>query len=69
MATYKEIIADIKARHFLIVQTCWIADVKRRHGVVSRSAWNRLDPNKLKKMCPSDKVEIIEESLRRFQMI
>jgi len=69
MATYTEIINDIRMRHSVIVQTCWIADVKRRHGIVSRSAWNRLDPDSVKKKCPSDKVRLIEESLRIFRMI
>lgn len=69
MATYKEIIADIRERHSVVVQTCWIADVKRRHGLVQRSAWNRIHTNGLKKKCPIDKIEIIEKSLRRFRMI
>ncbi len=69
MATYREIQLDVRNRYGRTIKTCWIADVKAQHGLTSRVAHNRLSITERKYPCPSEYRPIIEESLRRFDMI
>jgi len=65
MATYREIIADVRAKHGKSVQTCWIAHVKELKGLPLRPAWNRIDPNVRRKPCPDWARPLIEEPMAR----
>ncbi len=70
MATYKEIIADVKARTGKTIHhPCWIAHVKSMHGLTTRQAHNRQDPDKRVKPCPDDWVHEIEKSLINLGMM
>lgn len=70
MATYKEIIADVKARTGKTIHhPCWIAHVKSMHGLTTRQAHNRQDPDKRIKPCPDDWVHEIEKSLINLGMM
>ena len=66
MATYKEIIADIRGRHGVTVQTCWIAHVKELNGEPLRRAPNRIDPTARQKPCPDWARPLIEDSMARL---
>ncbi|CQH35701.1 hypothetical protein AB8899_18215 [Yersinia enterocolitica] len=66
MATYKQIIFDVKSRTGKSPETCWIADVKSQHGLTRDDASNRIDPNKRGKPCPDKWVAEIEFSMRKF---
>jgi len=70
MATYKEIIADVKSRTGKTIHTpCWIAHVKAMHGLTTRQAHNRQDPEKRVKPCPEEWISEIEKSLLKLGMI
>lgn len=69
MASYKEIVKDIRERHGRVMKPCWIADVKEANGIQLRHG-KRLTENGLRKHpCPDRYRLWIEESLRRFGMI
>ena len=67
MATYKDIIKDIKIRHGVTVKTCWIAHVKELNGIRTKKTWN--SANKRKHPCPAGKRILIEQSMKYFGMI
>jgi hypothetical protein len=69
MATYAQIRKDVRTRHGLYVQNCWIAHVKELNGLTSRLAPNRLSLDARAKPCPVETQPIIEASMRRFKMI
>lgn len=69
MATYAEIIDDIKAHNGRAVQKCWIAHVKELCGLAPRPSANRQSLEHRVKPCPRDARPLIEASLRRFGMI
>jgi hypothetical protein len=69
MATYKQIQDDIKKRFGRTVKTCWIADVQAFHGLTQRAAPNRISPSARVHPCPIAIRPVIEDSLRKFEMI
>lgn len=69
MATYYQIILDVKARDGRSVQKCWIAHVKELNGLKPRPAPNRQSLKRRAKPCPPDARPLIEASMRRFGMI
>jgi hypothetical protein len=70
MVTYKEIIADVKARTGKTIHhSCWIAHVKSMHGLTTRQSTNRQDPTKWVKPCPEHWIPEIEQSLLNLGMI
>ncbi|PHQ75194.1 MAG: hypothetical protein COB74_05190 [Shewanella sp.] len=69
MVTNKQLISFIKDKHGFVAQTCWIADVKRSNGVKVPIAHNRISPDSMSKPCPSDKVKLIVEALKYYNMI
>ena len=68
MATYAQIREDIRARHGFVAQSCWIAHVKEIAGLNPKRSPNRKSDKRVKP-CPASKVEIIKDSMRRFEMI
>ncbi|QMJ02108.1 hypothetical protein HVY04_02875 [Citrobacter freundii] len=70
MATYKEIIEDIRQKTGKTIHhPCWIAHVKEMHGLTKRQSHNRRDPSKRVKPCPVHWISEIELSLIKFGMI
>lgn len=70
MATYKEIIADVKARTGKTIHhPCWIAHVKSMYGLTTQQSPNRQDPTKRVKPCPEHWIPEIEQSLLNLGMI
>jgi hypothetical protein len=69
MATYRQIQDDIKERFGKTVKTCWIADVKASHGLTQRIAPNRISTSARVHPCPIAIRPVIEDSLRKFEMI
>ncbi len=69
MATYEELLEDIRKRHRCTVKTCWIAHVKELNGLNPRKAPNRISQIDRKHPCPANIRPIIEDSMRRFGMI
>ncbi|BEV15557.1 RNA methyltransferase [Herbaspirillum sp. DW155] len=68
MATYKQIQLDVKAKHGLTVQSCWIAHVKELNGLQTKAAPNRRSSGRVKP-CPDHARPLIEASMRYFGMI
>jgi len=66
MATYKQIQAYVKGKYGFIPKTCWIAHVKEICGLPLRKAWNRV--GKRDNPCPPDKIELIIDAFRYFNM-
>jgi len=69
MATYKQIQLDIQTRYGRAVKTCWIAHVKELNGFLMREAPNRRSSDSRVHPCPVDMRPMIEESMRRFDML
>lgn len=69
MATYSQIMADIRIRHTQSVKSCWIAHVKELNGLPLRKAHNRKSPKIREVPCPDAIRPIIEASMRRLGMI
>lgn len=69
MATYKEIQNYISSKYNVVVQTCWIAEMKEKHGLTTRIAPNRISFESRVKPCPEDKIELISEAFKHFEMI
>lgn len=67
MATYADVIRDVKNRQGITVKTCWIAHVKELNGIPTKKAPNRKDARICP--CPHSKKNIIEQSMRRLGMI
>lgn len=68
MATYRKIQYDVKSRHDVAVQSCWIAHVKELNGIPLRVAPNRHSTERVKP-CPDRVRPLIEESMRHFGML
>lgn len=68
MATYRQIQLDVKAKHGVTVQSCWIAHVKELNGIRTRPAPNRRSKERVKP-CPDKMRPLIEASMRYFGMI
>ena len=69
MPTYKDIQNDIRKRNGITVKTCWIAHVKELNGLKPRVAPNRHSKTKRKVPCPDRYRPIIEESMRRLNIL
>lgn len=69
MATYKEIQEYIREKHGVAVKTCWVAHVKEMCGLNPRKAPNRPSRKERTRPCPPEKVSIIEEAFKHFEMI
>ena len=47
-----------------------IAQVKQKHGIIERENYNKpKSPDSKQPGCPEEKVKVIEDALRHFQMI
>jgi hypothetical protein len=68
-ATYRQIQADIRARHNRAVKNCWIAHVKELNGLAPHPAPNRQSLEKRVYPCPPAMRPLIEESMRRFGLL
>ena len=66
-ATYEEIQAFVKSKYGFVPKTCWIAHVKEICGLPLGQAWNRSD--KRTNPCPKEKIDIIKEAFKHFNMI
>ena len=69
MATYRDVITDVKQHHSRSVKTCWVAHVKEQNGLRPRLAANRTIPGHRRNPCPDWARHIIEESMRRLGML
>ena len=69
MATYKEIVDDVRRHHGCSVKTCWGAHVKRLNGLPVRAAHNRIDVAKIANPCPAWARPLIGGSMRRLGML
>jgi hypothetical protein len=69
MATYKEILDDVRRQPGQSVKTCWIAHVKELNGLNPRMAVNRFSPVTRKRPCPENIRPLIEESMRRLGVL
>jgi hypothetical protein len=69
MATYGQIVNDIRARHKRTMKTCWIAHVKELNGLAPAPAANRRSSTRRVCPCPEKFRPWIEESMRRFGML
>ena len=69
MATYKQIQNWVKNTYGFTPMTCYIAHAKEMCKLPLKKAWNRQDPTKRRKPCPSNKVEPIKEAFKHFGMI
>lgn len=69
MGTHKDIQDEIKQKHGFSVKSCWIAHVKEINGLKPKQSPNRISPSSRKHPCPKDKRTIIEESMRKFNLI
>lgn len=69
MATYQEILDDVKKYHKKTIKTCWIAHVKELNGILMRKAPNRISLTSRVHPCPDNIRPIIEASMRRLGML
>ena len=69
MATYKEIQNYINKKYGFTVKTCWIAHVKELTGLKPRIASNRISKNVRENPCPVDKINLIKDAFKHFNMI
>jgi hypothetical protein len=69
MATYKQIINDVKAHSSKSIKTCWIAHVKELNGLPLKKAPNRHLPDKRVEPCPPHIRPLIEESMKRLRIL
>jgi uncharacterized protein (TIGR02145 family) len=63
MATYKQIIEYVKAKHGYSPKNCWIADVKKQMEFNMSRAHNRKDENTRVCPCPKNRVEDIKKAI------
>ncbi|MCT4612627.1 MAG: hypothetical protein N4A47_04575 [Clostridia bacterium] len=69
MATYKNIQKYVKDKYGNSIKTCWIADMKEYHGLKKRIAPNRISMDTKTNPCPKDKMDMITEAFKHFNMI
>jgi len=69
MATYKQIEEYIKNKHGFVVKGCWIAHMKEICGLPVKIAHNRQSITERKVPCPPEKMKIIKDTFRYFEMI
>ena len=69
MATYKQIQEDIKETTGKSVKSCWIAHVKELNGLPLKEASNRKSQDERVYPCPDEYRDIIENSMRKFNML
>jgi hypothetical protein len=69
MATYKQVQDFIREKEGFTVKTCWIADVKEQCGLNPKASPNRVSCTTRQNPCPPEKVEVIKDALRNFNMI
>jgi len=69
MATYKQIQEYVKDKYGFVVKTCWIADVKEQCGLNPKASPNRISATSRKNPCPPEKVGVIKEALKHYNMI
>ncbi|ELH3008451.1 hypothetical protein NX014_21385 [Vibrio vulnificus] len=67
--TYKKVQEYVKEQYGFSVKNCWIAHVKELNGVSMNNAPNRQSPNARKYPCPDDKVEVLENAMKKFGLI
>ena len=69
-ATYEELKAYIEEKYGFKVSNLYIAQAKAALGIKERENYNKpKTPNGKKLVCPPDKLEAIQETLRHFKMI
>ena len=69
-ATYKEIQDWVQEKYGFHVTNLNIAQVKQKHGIIERENYNKpKSPDSKQPGCPEEKVKVIEDALRHFQMI
>ena len=64
--TYTQIKDYVMEKYGIKLHTVYIAEVKRMHGINMQANRRKTEP---KYNCPKDKIEVIEEALRHFNMI
>jgi hypothetical protein len=69
MATYKQIAEYVKKTFDETIKSCWIAHVKELCGIPVRAAHNRISPDVRQNPCPPEKINLIKEAFRHFDMI
>ena len=69
-ATYNAIRDWIKTKYGYRVTNLNIAQVKQKHGIIERENYNKPKSSDSKQPgCPEEKVKVIEDAMRHFQMI
>ena len=69
-ATYNVIRDWIKEKYGYRGTNLNIAQVKQKHGIIERENYNKpKSPDSKQPGCPEEKVKVIEDALRHFQMV
>jgi len=69
MTTYNQIQSWIRDKYGYSVKTCWIAHVKELYGIPMREAPNRASSTARKNPCPNNKIKLIKDALKHYDMI
>lgn len=57
MATYKDVLQDVRMHEGISVKSCWIAHVRELNGLLTREAPNRKSTRERVHRCPPSKRE------------
>lgn len=69
-ATYREISEGVKEHYGFHVTNLNIAQVKQKHRIIERENYNKpKSENSGQPGCPEEKIKVIEDAMRFFQMI